>query len=154
MKRQAVSIAAVVAAVVMMMWIAGCGGKKAPVARPAPPPPPPAAGGVAAATTPRPPAPPEPVGEPIVVPPEPVREDAISSGSLDDLNRNSPLKPVFFEYDSSELTPAGQAALNENAPILRRYPRWAITIEGHCEDRKSTRLNSSHIQKSRMPSSA
>ena len=37
-----------------------------------------------------------------VVPAEPVRDDAISSASLDDLNRNSPLKPVFFEYDSSE----------------------------------------------------
>ena len=41
--------------------------------------------------------------EPIVVPPEPVRDDAISSASLDDLNKNSPLKPVFFELDSSEL---------------------------------------------------
>ena len=51
----------------------------------------------------RPPAPPEPVAEPTIVPPEPVRDDAISSASLDDLNRNSPLKPVFFDYDSSEL---------------------------------------------------
>ncbi len=32
-----------------------------------------------------------------IVPPEPVRDDAIASASLDDLNRNSPLKPVFFE---------------------------------------------------------
>ena len=30
----------------------------------------------------------------------------------------------------------------------------AIVIAGDYEDRKSTRLNSSHIQKSRMPSSA
>ena len=28
---------------------------------------------------------------------EPVREDAIASASLDDINRNSPLKPLFFE---------------------------------------------------------
>ena len=41
--------------------------------------------------------------EPTIVPPEPVRDDGITSASLDDLNRNSPLKPVFFEFDSSEL---------------------------------------------------
>ena len=45
------------------------------------------------------------MAEPTVVPPEPVRDDAISSASLDDLNRNSPLKPVFFDYDSAELEP-------------------------------------------------
>jgi hypothetical protein len=53
---------------------------------------------------PRPPAPPEPVREPPIVPPEPVPADAISSASLDDLNRSSPLKPVFFELDSAELS--------------------------------------------------
>ena len=121
------------------MGVGGCGGKKAPVARPAPPPAPPP--GTAAATTPRPPAPPEPVAEPTVVPPEPVREDAISSSSLDDLNRSAPLKPVFFEYDSSELTPAGQAALDENAATLRRNPTWTITIEGHCDERGTAEYN-------------
>ena len=54
----------------------------------------------------RPPAPPEPVREPVSVPSEPVRDDAISSASLDDLNKNSPLKPVFFELDSSDLSAA------------------------------------------------
>src|SRR6267378_2965506 len=78
--------------------VAACGGKKPPIARPAPPPP---DSGTLAAVPPRPPAPPIPVSEPVVVPPEPVREDAISSVSLDDLNRNSPLKPAFFEYDSA-----------------------------------------------------
>ena len=43
--------------------------------------------------------------EPTIVPPEPVRDDAIASASLDDLNRNSPLKPVFFELDSSDVEP-------------------------------------------------
>src|SRR3989442_14881687 len=82
--------------VVLAITVAACGGKKPPVARPAPPPniaPPTTAG--------RPPGPPEPVSEPTVVPAEPVRDDRIASGSLDDLNRNSPLKPLFFEYDSS-----------------------------------------------------
>jgi peptidoglycan-associated lipoprotein len=85
--------------------------------------------------------PPEPVSEPVVVPPEPVASDAISSASLDDLNRNSPLKPVFFELDSSDLTPTGQKVLDENAGLLKRYANWTVTIEGHCDERGTAEYN-------------
>ncbi|HEV8345399.1 MAG TPA: peptidoglycan-associated lipoprotein Pal [Vicinamibacterales bacterium] len=121
--------------VVIVLSVAACGKKQAPVARPMPPPVPPT-------TTPsRPPAPPEPVAEPTVVPPEPVRDDAISSASLDDLNRNSPLKPVFFDYDSSDLTSDAQRALDENAVTLKKYSSWAVTIEGHCDERGTAEYN-------------
>jgi peptidoglycan-associated lipoprotein len=113
-----------------------CHKNKPPVARPMPPP---AQGDTAAAS--RPPAPPEPVREPTLVPPEPVPEDAISSASLDDLNRNSPLKPVFFDLDSSELNPAAQKALDDNAAVLKRYSTWTITIEGHCDERGTAEYN-------------
>jgi peptidoglycan-associated lipoprotein len=122
-------------ALLVSITAAACGGKKPPVARPIPPPPPPSS------STNRPPGAPEPVAEPTVVPPEPVREDAISSASIDDLNRNSPLKPAFFEYDSSELTPEAQAVLNENAATLKRYPSWTVTIEGHCDERGTAEYN-------------
>ena len=110
-----------------------CGGTKPPVARPLPPPP--------NAANARPPSPPEPVAEPTLVPPEPVRDDGIASASLDDINRNSPLKPLFFEYDSSEVTAEGQAVLDANAALLQKYPTWAITIEGHCDERGSAEYN-------------
>jgi peptidoglycan-associated lipoprotein len=113
---------------------AGCGKKTPPVARPAPPP-------IDTASATRPPAPPEPVAEPVVVPPEPVPNDSISSASLDDLNRNSPLKAAFFDYDSAELAPAAQMALTENAAILKRFPSWTITIEGHCDERGTAEYN-------------
>ena len=120
---------------VMVLGVAACGKKQAPVSRPMPPPVPPT-------TTPsRPPAPPEPVAEPTVVPPEPVRDDAISSASLDDLNRNSPLKPVFFDYDSSDLTSDAQRALDENAATMKKYSSWAVTIEGHCDERGTAEYN-------------
>ena len=116
---------------------AACGKKAPPVSRPLPPPPP-----TTASTNPgRPPAPPEPVAEPTIVPPEPVANDSISSASLDDLNRSSPLKPAFFEYDSAELAPPAQAALTENAAVLKRYPSWTITIEGHCDERGTAEYN-------------
>ena len=40
------------------------------------------------------------------------------------------------------------------AAIRNRFPLLEITRVQAAADRKSTRLNSSHIQKSRMPSSA
>ncbi|MGE3956348.1 MAG: peptidoglycan-associated lipoprotein Pal [Vicinamibacterales bacterium] len=120
----------------LTLAIAACGGKKPPVARPAPPPP---ATGAATAT--RPPAPPSPVNEPVVVPPEPVRDERIASSSLDDLNRNSPLKPAFFDYDSSELSAEAQRALTENAGLLRQNPNWTVTIEGHCDERGTAEYN-------------
>ena len=75
------------------------------------------------------------------MPPEPVRDDAITSGTVDDLNRNSLLKPVYFEYDSSELSPGGQRVLDENAAVLKKYTSWAVTIEGHCDERGTAEYN-------------
>ena len=119
---------------------AACGGKKPPVARPLPPPPP-----VASATPPpaarTTPPPPQPSREPTVVPPEPVRDDAIASATLDELNRKSPLKPVFFALDSAEIDPEGKAALDANAPLLKRFPAWVVTIEGHCDERGTAEYN-------------
>ena len=123
-------------AIASMIDAVACGGKKPPVARPTPPPP------ANTSTTPsRPPSPPEPVNEPTVVPPEPVRDDAISSASLDDLNKSSPLKPVFFELDSSDLNAAGQKALDENAALLKKYSSWTVTVEGHCDERGTAEYN-------------
>ena len=121
----------------ILLLSAACHKNPGPVARPLPPPPP----GVAS-TIPKTPAPPQPVAEPTLVPPEPVRDDAIKSASLDDLNKSSPLKPVFFEYDSSDLSAEAVAALNENAGVLKRFSTWAVTVEGHCDERGSAESSS------------
>jgi peptidoglycan-associated lipoprotein len=136
MEQTMVSKALHVLLVVLTVTVAACGGKKGPVARPAPPPDlsSPAASGRSA-------SPPQPVNEPTLVPPEPVLDDRISSASLDDLNRNSPLKPVFFEYDSSEITAEGKSVLDANASMLKRYGTWSITIEGHCDERGTAEYN-------------
>jgi peptidoglycan-associated lipoprotein len=124
--------------VLLAVVAAGCGDKKPPVARPLPPPPPPPP---SAAATSRPPSPPQPVTEPTVVPPEPIRDTAIASASLDELNRSSPLKPAFFEYDSSELTSEAQQVLNGNAGVLKKFSSWTVTIEGHCDERGTAEYN-------------
>jgi peptidoglycan-associated lipoprotein len=73
--------------------------------------------------------------------PAPIREDAVTSTSIDDLNRNSPLKPVFFALDSNEIDPAGKSALDANAATLRQNASWVVTIEGHCDERGTAEYN-------------
>lgn len=120
--------------VVLVLALTGaCAKKKPPVARPTPPPP--------GSTATRPPEPPTPVAEPQPVPPEPVVEDALSSKDIDEINKNSPFQPVFFAFDSSEVDAAGQQALNSNAEILKKYPAWVVTVEGHADERGTAEYN-------------
>ena len=115
--------------------VGACGKKKPPIARPIPPPP------SGSTTVTPPPEPPAPSAEPTSVPPEPVAEDSIASGSIDDINRNSPLKPVFYGLDEAEVDAEGQRILQSNADTLRKYQTWQISIEGHCDERGTAEYN-------------
>jgi peptidoglycan-associated lipoprotein len=135
MRIRSASVAVLTALVVVSLALGGCAPKKPPVARPLPPPPP---------TTPEappPPAPPAPVAERPVVTPPPVVEDPMASRSIDDLNRDSPMRIVYFGYDSAELSAEGRAVLDANAAVLKKYPAWTVTIEGHCDERGTAEYN-------------
>ena len=121
----------------MLCAAAACGKKKAPALAPT------AAADTAPAPAPEPAPPPAP-RTPTVAPtpaPPPIREEAVSSTSLDDLNRNSPLKPVYFALDSSEIDSAGRTALDADAALLRQNATWVITVEGHCDERGTAEYN-------------
>ena len=75
------------------------------------------------------------------MPPEPVLEDAVVSRSLDELNRESPFQPAFFDYDSADLTPEAQKSLDADAAIMGKYPTWIVTIEGHTDERGTAEYN-------------
>jgi len=111
---------------------AACAKNQPPVTRPTP------------TTTPtpaRPPEPPQPVVEPVPVPPEPLAEEDLSGKDLDELNRESPLQPVFFGFDRAEVDAPARAVLDANAETLRRYSTWVITVEGHCDERGTAEYN-------------
>ena len=74
------------------------------------------------------------------MPPMPA-EDSISGKSLDDLNRDSPLRPLFFVLDQSDVSADGQKVLQENAAIMKKYSTWSVTIEGHCDERGTAEYN-------------
>ena len=117
---------------------AACGSKKAPVLAPS------ATPEAEAAPAPAPPpAAPTRVAEPAVATPPPVREDNLtaSASSLDDLNRNSPLKPVFFALDSSDIDGTARSTLDADAAILKQNGSWVVTVEGHCDERGTAEYN-------------
>jgi peptidoglycan-associated lipoprotein len=134
MRRQAQ--AQVVLVLLLTVLVGACSKKTPPVARPMPPPMTNTGGGA----PPAPPEPPSPVAEPVPVPPMPV-EDTIGSRSLDDLNRDSPLRPLFYGLDSADVSSEGQQVLQANAAVLKKYPTWQVTIEGHCDERGTAEYN-------------
>ena len=123
-------------AAMTLALVGGCKRNQPPIARVTPPP-----GTSAPADTTRPPAPPTPVTEPRPVPPEPVAEDPIASRDIGDINKNSPFQPVFFALDSSDVDTTAQQTLNANAEIMKKYPSWVITIEGHADERGTAEYN-------------
>ena len=100
----------------------------------------------------RPPAPagqpapaPAPATERSQAPPAPsaptVPEDDFATQSLEEINRNSPLQPVFFDYDSTELNAVARSAVASNATLLAQYASWSVTVEGHCDSRGTPEYN-------------
>ena len=48
---------------------------------------------------------------------------------------------VFFETDSSELTPQSRSTLDKQAQWLQQYGSYAFTIEGHADERGTREYN-------------
>ena len=48
---------------------------------------------------------------------------------------------VFFETDSTELTPQARATLDKQAQWLQNYNRYSFTIEGHADERGTREYN-------------
>jgi peptidoglycan-associated lipoprotein len=133
MKSRRLSV--VLVTVVLAAGIGACAKKKPPVARPIPPPP-----STSDTTATPPPKPPEPVRE-TPMPPEPLASDPLTATDIDVINKNSPFQPVFYGFDSAEVDAEAQKVLNANADILRKYPTWVITIEGHADERGTAEYN-------------
>ena len=60
---------------------------------------------------------------------------------LKELLYDEAARRVFFELNSSDLAAAGQKVLDDNAALLKRYPTWTVTIEGHCDERGTAEYN-------------
>lgn len=129
-------VAAPLVILTMAFTFGACAKSKPPVARPT------TSSGAGDPSSPTgTPKPPEPVPEPVGIPPEPRIEDPLKVSDIDKINQNSPFQPVLFAYDSAEIEPEGQQVLTANATILKKYPEWVITIEGHSDERGTAEYN-------------
>ena len=126
---------AIVVAVTLAITVTAACGKKKVATGPQPPP-----AEEAAVVPPTPPPPAERVEDRVPVAAG-VPDDSITNKSLDDLNRESPLKPVFFRLDSAELDESGRSVASANAQVLKKFTTWGITIEGHCDERGTAEYN-------------
>lgn len=53
----------------------------------------------------------------------------------------SPLRTVYFDFDSADIRPEIRSTLQRNAEWLRRHPRVKVVIEGHCDERGTEEYN-------------
>src|ERR1700674_3475782 len=51
------------------------------------------------------------------------------------------VRDAYFDYDKADIRPDARAALSKTADFLKNYPRFKVTIEGHCDERGSTEYN-------------
>lgn len=128
---------------ITILAVAACG-RQEPVAVAPPPGPTPGAfpsADTGSATTPTRPPDPPPIPLDSGVSSAPL--GAWDTMSIDEINSSpdSPLKPVFFAFDSDEISGDAQQVLVANAEVLRRYPSWVITIEGHSDERGTAEYN-------------
>jgi peptidoglycan-associated lipoprotein len=67
--------------------------------------------------------------------------DNIMGRSIDEINADSPLEDIRFDFDSAVLMDSARSTLERHADWLRGYPTVTILIEGHCDERGTVEYN-------------
>jgi peptidoglycan-associated lipoprotein len=67
--------------------------------------------------------------------------DEIYTRTLEDINADSPLQDIHFEFDSAALSSEARAILDQHAEWLRGYSTVTLLIEGHCDERGTVEYN-------------
>lgn len=134
-KRTLIAVAAV------SLLAAACAKKK--VAAAPPPPPAPAATPAAASKPAPPPVRTATTQRPATINPAPRYPNASTRARIDQLLAK--IEDAYFDYDKASLRPdalkALQADSTELREILKDYPDYKVTIEGHCDERGSAEYN-------------
>jgi peptidoglycan-associated lipoprotein len=69
-----------------------------------------------------------------------VSEQGVVPGSQEDLAQNVGDR-VYFDFDSSVLTPEARQTLEAQAEWLKRYGEVRFMVEGHCDERGTREYN-------------
>ena len=132
-----------IAAAAVMLLTAACARKNVASSPPPPPPPPPEAAAPAAVPRPAPPPVSAATTQPPAATPAPRYPNAITRARIDQLLAK--IEDAYFDYDKASLRPDAlktlQADSTELRDILKDYPDYKVTIEGHCDERGSAEYN-------------
>jgi peptidoglycan-associated lipoprotein len=63
------------------------------------------------------------------------------TGPTDDELFLREVRDAYFDFDKADIRTDARAALSTTADFLKKYPRFKVTIEGHCDERGSTEYN-------------
>ena len=63
------------------------------------------------------------------------------AGPTDDELFLREVRDAYFDFDKADIRLDARAALSTTADFLKKYPRFKVTIEGHCDERGSTEYN-------------
>lgn len=51
------------------------------------------------------------------------------------------LKDIHFDFDKYNIHPGDEGVLNENAALLKKYPKVKVQVEGDCDERGTIEYN-------------
>jgi peptidoglycan-associated lipoprotein len=77
-------------------------------------------------------------GVTVNAPPAPVEQP---KGPTDDELFMREVRDAYFDLDKADIRADARTALSKTADFLKNYPRFKVTIEGHCDERGSTEYN-------------
>lgn len=71
----------------------------------------------------------------------PAPKAPVSEGGSVSAGPEAPSSPIYFAFDSDQLTPESQVTLKQMADYLRANPTAVLTVEGHCDETGSSEYN-------------
>ena len=78
---------------------------------------------------------------PVVKEPELTEEEIFMRKSLEEINRETPLEMIHFDFDKYFIRDDAKPVLEENAKWLKKFGTARLLIEGHCDERGTEEYN-------------
>ncbi len=78
--------------------------------------------------------------EPLAAGPQSIEDDAHSHAPLEG-RTSAPMRPVYFDFDSSFIRDDQVARIIRNAEFIQEFPDVSIRIEGNCDSRGTNEYN-------------
>lgn len=73
--------------------------------------------------------------------PELTEEEIFMNKSLEEINREAPLRMIHFDFDKYFIRDDAKPVLEGNAAWLKKFRTAQILIEGHCDERGTEEYN-------------